>query len=110
MCDAEHLMVVFTNAAAGREDEFNEWYDTVHIPEVTAAMGITTVTRYEAGERPDIDPRPAPPFRYLALYDLGDDPLGALTRLAQVRPTLTPSDALDEERVSLIYRKRPSRP
>jgi hypothetical protein len=105
---AENLMVVFTNPVAGREDEFNEWYDGVHIPEVSAAMGIETVGRYEAAPRPE--DRPPPPHRYMALYDLGDDPMGALTGLVEARPNLTQSEALDEHRVSFVYRRRPPRP
>ena len=30
------VQVVFSNPAEGKEDEFNEWYDTVHIPELLA--------------------------------------------------------------------------
>jgi hypothetical protein len=99
-----NVMVVFTNPVDGQEDELNRWYDGVHIPEVSAAMGITAVSRYEVAPRPD--ERPAPPHRYMALYDLGDDPIGALKGLIAARPTLTPSSALDEHRVSFVYRRR----
>jgi hypothetical protein len=105
---AENLMVVFTNPVDGREDEFNEWYDGVHVPEIMAATGISAVSRYEAAPRPEAD-RPVPPHKYLALYDLGDDPMSALTKLAEARPTLTQCDALDEQRLSFVYRKRSPR-
>ena len=42
-----HRMLVFTNPVEGREDEFHDWYDNVHIPDVLDVDGITAVTRYE---------------------------------------------------------------
>jgi hypothetical protein len=39
-------LVVFTNAAAGRDDEFNAWYNDVHIPEMVAVPGFTSGERY----------------------------------------------------------------
>ena len=55
-----------------REDEYNEWYSKVHIPEVCQIDGITGARRYkrvtaEAGEAP-----------YVAIYDLDADDLGGI--------------------------------
>jgi hypothetical protein len=46
---------------AGVEPEFNDWYDTEHIPERLAIPGFVTARRAE---------RAAPAPRYIALYDL----------------------------------------
>ena len=40
-------MLVFTNPVEGREHEFHDWYDNVHIPDCLQIEGITAVTRYE---------------------------------------------------------------
>lgn len=40
-------------AVAGREAEFNAWYDDVHVPELLALVdGLTAVTRYR-GQDPE---------------------------------------------------------
>jgi len=40
------IQVVFSNPVADREDEFNEWYDNVHIPELLTVPGMLSATRY----------------------------------------------------------------
>ena len=35
-----HRLIVFTEPVIGREDEYNEWYDEVHLPEVLATDGF----------------------------------------------------------------------
>jgi hypothetical protein len=36
---AEFQMIVLTNPIAGRADEFNTWYDEIHLRDVTAVPG-----------------------------------------------------------------------
>jgi len=43
-----YRLVALTNAAPGRETDFNEWYDDVHMPEVADAPGFTWGERYKA--------------------------------------------------------------
>jgi hypothetical protein len=45
------------------EDEFNEWYDTRHLPEVTACPGFVSGRRFRA-DGDDQSPR------YLAVYEV----------------------------------------
>lgn len=58
------VMVVLSKCTdPSREREFNEWYNTVHIPDVLETPGIVSAVRYEnnhtrAGEA-----------KYLALYE-----------------------------------------
>lgn len=41
------ILAVYTNPAdAAREDEFNAWYDEVHIPQVLALDGFVGATRH----------------------------------------------------------------
>jgi hypothetical protein len=74
----QNLMLVFSNPAKGREDEFNSWYSSRHLVEVCAVDGVVSARRYELAqmELPDKDEAPvqlpAPTHRYLAVYTLDD--------------------------------------
>lgn len=58
------------DATAAQVDEFNRFYDEVHVPEVLEAnQGVTGVTRFEL-DRPD--PRGDRGPRWLAAYHLAD--------------------------------------
>jgi hypothetical protein len=57
------LLLVLFDPAATIEEEFNEWYDTEHLPERAVIPGFLTAQRYVClGGGP----------RYAALYDLQD--------------------------------------
>jgi hypothetical protein len=75
-----HLLIVLTNAAAGRDIEFNEWYDRIHIPDALAIPGFVSARRFEMS---DLEFLPAgvrsSPFRYLTLYEIDGDPSIVLT-------------------------------
>jgi hypothetical protein len=65
--------IVFSNPVEGEEDEYNRWYDDVHLPDVVAVDGVVAGQRYEhvpveseGGARPT--------HRYLAIYELDGDP------------------------------------
>ena len=49
------LFLVFSNPVDGKERKFNEWYDTVHTPEVLAIPGIVSAPRFDV-EVPAADP------------------------------------------------------
>ena len=75
---AENLLLAFTNAAEGREDEFNQWYTGVHVPELLEIPGVVAAQRFEIDAPPD---GPAPAHKYLAVYRLdrpGNEVLGEL--------------------------------
>lgn len=58
-----HLLTVYANIPAEIEDDFNQWYNTQHIPERLAIEGFQSAVRYESlkGEP-----------KYIALYELGN--------------------------------------
>ena len=39
--------LVFSNPVEGREDEYNEWYDNVHLRDVCNVPGVAGAKRYE---------------------------------------------------------------
>src|SRR5436189_924 len=60
---ANGLLAVWTDIAPEVEREFNDWYNTEHIPQLLGVPGFLSGRRYLAVEG---EPK------YLALYDLND--------------------------------------
>jgi hypothetical protein len=71
---ARHLNAVFSDPLAGREAEFEHWYETNHVADC-----LRRIEGYAAGQRFGLDPeipggQPAP-WRHLALYELDTESL-----------------------------------
>jgi hypothetical protein len=84
-------MVVLSNPAAGREDEFNEWYDGPHISDILAIDGIEAAQRF----RLPGDQGPAEPYRYLAIYEIETDDIDAVRAGLADPSNRVPSDSID---------------
>jgi hypothetical protein len=64
MTSANALMTAWTHVQPEREEEFNVWYDTEHLPQVVALPGFIRGRRYACdGAMP----------KYLAWYDTADE-------------------------------------
>ncbi|CAM3127556.1 hypothetical protein MYCO108962_00520 [Mycobacterium colombiense] len=106
---ADRLMLVFTNPIQGQDEAFNDWYDTRHVVDVLNVPGVVAVQRYDLAPMtlPDGDAAPAelppPAHRYLAVYELADDPDSVmnefLSRAADGRLPL--SETLDLTSISM---------
>ena len=57
-------MLVYTNAVEGRDEEFNRWYDEIHLPEVLALPEFTRASRMRRPTR-TISAGTGPPARVL---------------------------------------------
>jgi hypothetical protein len=70
---ARGIMVVQSSPVSpDREDEFNDWYDTIHIPEICAVPGFVSARRYKLpGAAAGTGDAPA----YLAVYEIEADDL-----------------------------------
>lgn len=105
------LYLVFSNPVEGREDEYNEWYDEVHLADVQRIPGVVGATRYEyAPTRFGEVTAPPTTHRYLAVYELegdADDMLAELVKRAG-GPDLPLSKALDVPNVITSVWKRRS--
>lgn len=64
MADGTGLLVIWTDIEAEHERDFNEWYDTEHIPQLLSVPGFLSGRRYQAAEG-----KP----KYLAIYQLADE-------------------------------------
>lgn len=95
---ARYVFVVLTNASGGRDDEFNDWYNGRHIPDVLQIPGFVAAQRFRLADAQMNDM--SSPWRYLALYEIETaDLAGALKELtARVgTPAMVMSDTLNME-------------
>jgi len=88
-----------------REDEYNKWYSTVHIPDVCAVDGVTGARRYKVSDPSSLDPA-AP--RYCAVYELEADDLNAVigdigARAMDGRMAISDSMSMDPVPSMTIY-------
>ncbi len=82
------VMLAFTNAQAGRERAFDEWYNAEHLPGVLEVEGIVGGRRLEAID--GLQDGPVHPYRFLAVYDVVAGESGATAeRLVTVGPPMS---------------------
>ena len=94
---AKYCFVVFSDPTPGKEDEYNSWYDDVHLPEVLAVPGFVSARRLKIADVPAVE-NTTLPGRYLTLYEMEtDDPDAVLTYMWSCAGTdaITLSDAID---------------
>jgi hypothetical protein len=91
--------LVFSNPVEGKEEEFNKWYDNVHLPEVLATPGMRSAQRYALRETEIThnSALPKPTHRYLLVYELEGDPNTVMAKVqeAALSGKMHMSDALD---------------
>ena len=91
-----YTLIVYTAPAAGREDDYNKWYDEVHLPEFAALPGVISGRRFKvAGDKP------AP---YCAVYELSGAPDEVFAAMnANIRDgSMHMSDALDPASAQIV--------
>ena len=91
--------LVFTNAADGRDDDYNEWYDNVHAVEMCALPEYTGVTRYKLTDAQMV---PDQSHRYVAIYEFEGSADDAVAALKAALPTFTMTDAVKPD-AKMIY-------
>lgn len=88
-----HVLMVLTNPVDGKHDEFNRWYDEVHVPDVLSVDGFVAAQRFKLCEPQIRDERP---YDYLAIYEIeGDDVGKALDALQASSGKMDISPTLD---------------
>ena len=74
----KHILVVALNCSdPAKEDEFNEWYNTTHLPDVLETPGFIRATRWEHTDPKEED------AKFLALYDIETDDIQAAMKALQ---------------------------
>ena len=92
------VMVVQSGPAEGREDEYNDWYENVHLPEVLAVPGFVGARRFRALDGD----------HYLTIYELDADDItvavdGFRARSAAGETTKSDSMRTDPPAVVRLY-------
>lgn len=101
------LIVVQANCSdPDRENEFHEWYDNTHIPDVLKVPGIVAVTRYEnvtPGEQPS---------RFLTLLEVEAEDVWAVTTALQENSAQAEQQGRMTELLTIVagavYRRLPA--
>ena len=99
-----YKLVVMTHAMEGREEEYNEWYQNVHLHDVVALEGFKSAQRFRLNRSLLADG--SAPQPYLAIYDVETDDIdraidGMLARAADGRMVI--STALADDKFAVVY-------
>jgi hypothetical protein len=70
---SRYIFAVHSNAAEGREEEYNEWYSNHHLEDLLACPGVVSARRLTLAEQ-QVHPSPQP-FKYFCLYEIETDDL-----------------------------------
>ncbi len=77
---SKYIMAVYSNAVAGRDHEYNQWYNEIHMGEVLQVPGFVAAQRFAVAGDPVRGE--ASVHKYLAIYELEtEDPDACLTAL-----------------------------
>jgi hypothetical protein len=85
----EYTLIVYTSPVDGKEDEYNAWYDNVHLAEFSALPGVLNGRRFKVAK----DGKP----QYAAIYELSTHPdavMGAMNEGIK-NGTVHMTDSLD---------------
>jgi hypothetical protein len=99
---AKHTFLALTNPVAGKEDEYNEWYDKHHVPDVINIPGFISGQRFKLSDS-QFGGEASKAFKYLALYEIETDDIAATIKELRARggtADITPSDAIDMKNVA----------
>lgn len=91
---AKCKLVALTTPVAGKEAEFHEWYQNVHLPEILSLPGGQSGQRYELVAKL----MGADPNQWLAIYDFEcDDPAAVLGAMGEAAASgkMTQTDSSD---------------
>ncbi len=94
----KHVIVVLTEPVEGREAEYNDYYENLHLDEVLATTDCVSAQRFKLTAQ-----QGAPcPLPYLAFYEVeAEDAQAALDRLNATRAQRVQSDALNRKTAGL---------
>jgi hypothetical protein len=92
--------MTFSDPVQGAEDEYDDWYQNVHLPQVCQIPGVLSAQRFRlkpAGPAESSGPR------NVAMYQLDGDPRGVLAEMsARMRSgELASSPAIDRSSIAV---------
>ncbi len=92
------LFMVKSDAVDGREDEYNTWYNEVHLPEVLQIEGFQAARRFALNEH---QVQKGQTHAYLAIYEIDTDNAAATLQNLQQASWLNMSDAINHNTVDI---------
>lgn len=98
----EFTLIVYTSPAEGREDEYNAWYDDVHLPEFSALPGVISGRRFQV-----VPTAPGGKPTYAAIYELSSHPDEVLAAMnaGVADGSVHMSDAVDGSSITMTTLK-----
>jgi hypothetical protein len=92
----QYTLIVYTSPAEGREDDYNAWYDDVHLAEYSALPGVISGRRFKVEGNG--------PAAYAAVYELSAHPdqVTAAMNAGIKDGTVHMSDAIDPKSLSTV--------
>ncbi|HLI80701.1 MAG TPA: hypothetical protein VKV03_12010 [Candidatus Binataceae bacterium] len=102
---AKYTFLALTNPVAGKEDEFNEWYDKHHVPDVINVPGFVSGQRFKLADS-HFGGEPSKAYKYLAVYEIETDDIAATLKELRARggtADITPSDAIDRNALTYTF-------
>ena len=93
---AKYTFVVLTNPVAGKEAEYNDWYNGQHIPDILNVPGFVSGQRFRLADA-QLGGEKSRTHKYLAIYEIETDDVAATLNELRTRGTaeIVPSDAID---------------
>lgn len=96
-------MIALTNAKPGRDAEFLDWYDNIHLAQVLEIPGFVTAQRGTAAEIPGAG---TPQWKYFGIYAIeADDPAPVFDEMMRryISLEMAPCDAMADVTYNGIF-------
>jgi hypothetical protein len=103
---AKHVFLALTNPVEGKENEFNEWYDKHHVPDVVNVPGFISGQRFKLADAQFGNAEATKAYKYLAVYEIETDDIAATIKELIARggtADITPSDAIDRKALTYMF-------
>jgi hypothetical protein len=98
--EAMGKMLVFSNPVEGRDDEYNKWYDEVHMKDLLGVSPFKSAERFRVAQ---VQGLPEGSHRYLAVYEFDGPPQTALDNMFAAAGNFQMSDALSAGDALIVF-------
>ena len=91
---ARYKMLVLSRPIAGKDAEYNDWYQNTHLQQIVALPGFVSAQRFRVA----VNMRGEEGYPYMAIYDIEADDVQAAYRILEQAAgdgTITVSQAFD---------------
>jgi hypothetical protein len=91
----QYKFLVFTRPVAGREKDYDEWYQNIHLHDLVSVPGFKSARRFRWA-RTHQKPADADEPQHLAIYEIETDDIDAvIAAMRTLRGKVSMSDAID---------------